>query len=81
MPDDTVTLALLSQKLDVIQAQLAEYEARQLDRINDHEDRLRGLERDITVLGGRVTIWQGVQAAFTAAATTVAVLVGRRGMP
>jgi len=66
-----VTLALIVQKLDALTA-----EVRKVNE--DHEDRLRVLEKQVGQLAERLSIWQLGQAAFTSVVGVIASVIGIR---
>ena len=76
MADENVQLALIVQKLDGLIHDIAQSIDEQR-RINvDHENRLRNLEKSVTQMGERLTLWQTGQAFFTTVAATLAALFG-----
>ena len=82
MPDENgngrVTMALLGQKLDTLSEDLQEWREEVRRCTQDHEARLRALERQVVQNSQRLGTWAGIQATFTAIAATVAGWLGTR---
>jgi len=67
-------LALILQRLEALTVMVREGRDEQRKINDDHEERLRLLER----LAGSAPVWHGVQALFTAIASAIAAAIGRQ---
>lgn len=77
MDDAATQIALVIQKLDAL-ARTTDSNHNEVCRlIQDHEARIRSLERNVTEISARNTMMQLIQGTFTAIASSVAALIGK----
>lgn len=75
--EDTVTqLALVIQKIDTLSRTTDNNHIEVCRLIQDHEQRIRTLERQSTEINARTTMLALIQSAFTAIASGIAALLG-----
>lgn len=75
-------LGTLSVKLDEgterLQANIITLGKALKEKLDDHEVRLRVLERDTQSLSSRLTIWSSIQAGYTTLVSAIAGYLGMR---
>lgn len=75
--DVNTQLALVIQKLDALAITTSQNHSETRAMLQDHEQRLRALEKSNTEISAKMTMANIVQSTFTAIASTVAAMVGR----
>lgn len=70
-------LALLLQKVDALVLNVAQNHSETKTMLQDHEARLRALEKSTTEINAKMTMQNIIQSSFTAIASTIAAVVGR----
>lgn len=75
---DATQLALINQKLDALVSEVRQNHQEDKTMWQDHENRLRFLEKTTTELSSRTTVLNLIQAAFTTIASAAAVVLGKQ---